>query len=357
MISVKENCITKDQSILDAIQIINASDTQIALVIDSDSKLLGTVTDGDIRRGILAGIKLEEAVSLVMNATPQTARAQASKSDLISMMSELKIHQIPLLDEHNKLVGLVHIDDLLKQQKDTVQVNGEDVNVVLMLGGRGERLMPLTEDTPKPMLELGKKPLLETIVRRFIDQGFRKFYFSVRYKSHVIENYFGDGSRFGIKITYLHEDKPLGTAGALSLLPRRPKNPLIVMNGDILTTENFAQLIDFHQQNKALATMCVREYQQQVPYGIVQADGTSLKSITEKPSYSHFVNAGIYVLNPDALDFIPSDNFFDMPDLFAALQENEKLSSVFPIREYWSDIGSPEDLAKARSDFSKYFAA
>ena len=229
------------------------------------------------------------------------------------------------------------------------------MSVILMLGGQGTRLLPLTQETPKPMLSVGDKPLLETIVGNFAAQGFKNFYFSVNYKADIIERHFGEGSRFGINISYLYEKQPMGTAGALSLLPERPEGPLIVMNGDILTNSNFRHLIDFHRQNKAMATMCVREYEQQVPYGIVQTSGTKLQSITEKPMQTYFVNAGIYVIDPEALDYVPKGQYFDMPQLFDALKQADEDPAVFPIREYWLDIGRHEDLERARAEYGKIF--
>lgn len=353
----KDTLVLVDQSILQALKCIDNASLQIALVVDADMRLVGTVTDGDVRRGILAGVKLDEPVTRVMNKTPFTMPAATTRAEAIQVMTVRKYHHLPIVDSEGKLVRLEWLDALLQQEMQDAPAPfaAEDIAVVLMLGGQGTRLMPLTEKLPKPMLPVGDRPLLETIVRNFKEQGFRKFFFSVNYKAEVIEAHFGDGSAFGVDITYLHENTRMGTAGALTLLPEGPKGPLIVMNGDILTNNNFHQLINFHRQNKAHATMCVREYQQQVPYGIVQTVGTKLASIIEKPSHSYFVNAGIYVIGPEALSILPPGQYFDMPQFFEALGAQGYESAVFPIREYWLDVGRLDDLEQARIDYKKVF--
>jgi dTDP-glucose pyrophosphorylase len=346
--------IAPDISILGALKIIDDASLQIALIVDRDRYLLGTVTDGDVRRGILAGIKLEEPVSKIMNKAPMTVPKETPYAEILKIMNTRKIHQIPVVDQDGRLTGLEWMGSVMEKAVPTA-IPHKDISVILMLGGQGTRLHPLTDSTPKPMLPVGNKPLLETIVKNLVDHGFQHLFFSVNYKADVIQKYFGDGSAYGAHITYLPEKIRLGTAGALSLLPQKPEHPFIVMNGDILTNTNFAHLVDFHRQTRAHATMCVREYQQQVPYGIVQTEGTKLTSIVEKPSHSYFVNAGIYVLDPTVLDFVPSGRFFDMPQLFDELGRIGHELSVFPIREYWMDIGSFEDLERARGDYSRIF--
>ncbi len=342
--------------IMEAIRVIDKAAMQIALVVDNNDKLLGTVTDGDIRRGILDGVSLENPVDKIMNSNPFTVTASSSCEEMLKIMMENRIHQLPVTDSSGCVVGIVKLDELVEKEASQSEAdNSDDIRVVLMLGGLGSRLLPLTEEVPKPMIKIGGKPLLETIVGNFASQGFKNFYFSVNYKSDVIKNHFKDGSDFGVNICYLDEDKRMGTAGALSLLPDTPKAPLIVMNGDILTDINFSNLVNFHVQNNAAATMCVREYHQQVPYGVVKASGTKLKSIVEKPSQTYFVNAGIYVVNPDVLNYVPSGNYFDMPDLFDSLEKAGKDSAVFPIREYWLDIGNLADLERGHIDYDRVF--
>ncbi len=224
-----------------------------------------------------------------------------------------------------------------------------------MAGGTGSRLQPLTDDCPKPLLMVGNKPLLETIVENFVEFGIRKIFVSVNYKADMIETFLGNGSRWSIDIYYLREKERMGTVGALGLLPERPAHPLIVMNGDVLTKANFQYLLDFHQSHRAKATMCVRDYHFQVPYGVVKTDQHRLIGIDEKPVQQFFVNAGIYVLEPEILDLIPYDAYLDMPDLFEELFKQGRETIVFPIHEYWMDIGKIDDLERARGEYAKNF--
>lgn len=344
--------LSPDRNVLDALRIIDNASLQIALVVNDQRLLLGTVTDGDIRRGILSGIRLEDPVTKIMNSSPLTANVRSSRAERRTLMTRRKIHQIPVVDNAGRIVGLEHIDDVLA---DGSVSDMKDIPVVLMLGGEGKRLRPLTEDLPKPMISLGGKPLLETIVENFVRQGFEQFYFCVNYRADTIRNYFSDGSAFGAKIAYVDEPESLGTAGALGLLPQKPSGPFIVMNGDILTNSNFSHLVRFHEQTGVHATMCVREYQHQLPYGVVQSEGTRFSAIVEKPSQSYFINAAIYVLEPQVLNRVPKGRKLDMPNLFEMLASEGKESAVFPIREYWLDIGQIQDLEQARLDYPKIF--
>lgn len=340
--------IAPDRCIRDAIRTIDEGAIQIAFVVDGDNRLLGTVTDGDIRRGILHGVALEEPVTRVMNPHPTTARADEGRDTILERMKQTRLHQIPVVDGQGRLVTVEILDELL-------QARHRDNWVVLMAGGLGSRLRPLTDECPKPLLKVGSKPLLEIILENFLEYGFRKFYISVNYKAEMVKEHFGDGSRWGIEIRYVHEDQRLGTAGALSLLPERPALPLIVMNGDLLTKVNFQHLLDFHAEHRARGTMCVREYDFQVPYGVVRIDHHRILGIDEKPVQRFFVNAGIYVLEPEALDLIPPAAYFDMPELFTRLIDRKQETAVFPIREYWLDIGHMEDFARANGDFPEIF--
>jgi len=344
----KDALVTANCTILETINIINSSAMQIALVVDENNLLLGTVTDGDIRRGLLRGISLSESVETVMNIKPTVAHENQSKSSILTMMKNKRFHQIPLVTEKGVLVGMESLDNLIKGSI-------RDNHVIIMAGGLGSRLQPLTNTCPKPLLKVGSKPILETIVDNFVEYGFSKFYISVNYKAEMIKEYFGDGSKYGIQIKYLEENQRLGTAGALSLLPELPIEPVLVMNGDLLTKVNFQHLLDFHLGNKAKATMCVREYSYQIPYGVVNISGGKIKSIEEKPVQSCFVNAGIYVLNPEVIQNIPSNTYFDMPELFKNLALNKKKAIAFPIREYWMDIGQMDDFEKAQGEFWEVF--
>lgn len=345
----KEVLVLPEVSIREAILVLDESAKQIVLVVDRNNRLLGTVTDGDIRRSILTGISLDDPIQKIMNSDPTVATIDESRESILTAMQRTGLHHIPLVDENHCVIGLETLNEL-------IQSPTKENWVVLMAGGLGSRLSPLTDECPKPMLKVGNKPLLETILENFIEYGFHRFYISVNYMADVVKSYFGDGSRWGVDICYLHEDQRLGTAGALGLLPKKPTEALLVMNGDLLTKVNFKQLLDFHSTHQAQATMCVREYDFQVPYGVVKIDAHRITSIDEKPIQRFFINAGIYVLEPEALDLIPSNTYFDMPLLFNKLIEQQKETVVFPIREYWLDIGQLSDYDRANGEFMRVFA-
>jgi len=331
-------------SLREALQVIDRGRMQIALVVDESRRLLGTVSDGDIRRAILQGHELDASIEPVYHRRPVTAPLEASPSRLLRLALEKQIRQIPLIDADGIVRGIELIED---------QISPADRpnRVVIMAGGLGTRLRPLTEHTPKPMLKVGGRPLLETLIRRFAAHGLRNIYLSVNYRAEIIEAHFGDGSAFGVHIHYLREPKRLGTAGALSLLPETPSEPLIVINGDILTEVNFAHLLDFHHGERAAATMGVRRYAFQVPYGVVRVEGQRLVDLEEKPLQRFFVNAGLYVLSPGSLTHIPKGEYFDMPQLFKRLIELGARTVSFPVHEYWLDIGRPEDYIKANERY------
>lgn len=259
-------------------------------------------------------------------------------------MRERKLKQLPIISNDNVLQHILFSDELELAIK-------KDNKVVLMVGGLGTRLRPLTETVPKPMLNVGNKPILETIIESFKNYGFSNFILSVNYKKEMIMDYFQDGTHLGVNIEYIEETKRLGTAGALSLLLERPMEPFFVMNGDLLTKINFEQLLDFHNETNSTATMCVREYEYQIPYGVIETDNHKLLSIVEKPVNKSFVNAGIYVLNPAVLNYVPSGDFYDMPELYKKLINEEEKVAVFPLREYWLDIGRMDDYEKANNEF------
>ncbi len=348
MISWKKSLILESMPILEAIRKIDVSSLQIALVVDENNILKGTITDGDIRRAILKGISLEDTVQKVMNSNPTTVQANADRDTILDQMKLKKLRQIPVIDEQGKVIGLEILDEMLSSRE-------RDNWVVLMAGGMGTRLGKLTNECPKPLLKVGSKPILETILENFIAYGFRKFYFSVNYKAEMIEAYFGDGSKWGIQIKYIYETKRMGTAGALGLLPEQPDQALIIMNGDLLTKVNLAQLLNFHTEHTAKATMCVREYQFQVPFGVVQVQNHHLTRVEEKPMQKFFVNAGIYVLEPEVLKLIPTDLFYDMPTLFEQLISQQYQTAAFPIREYWLDVGQMSDFEKANGEYTEVF--
>lgn len=335
-------------AIHDVLRIIDKSSKQIALVVDENKKLIGTISDGDIRRAILNGCSLNDSIENIYFKSPTFANISDTKESIIKIAILKKIHQIPLVDDDGKIVGLDTLDELLEQKE-------KPNKVILMVGGLGTRLKPLTEHTPKPMLKVGNKPILQTIVEKFSQYGFVNIVMCVNYKSSIIQDFFGDGFKFGVKISYVEEKKRMGTAGALGLLPKQPTEPFFVMNGDLLTNINFEHMLTYHLQNNAVATMGVREYDFQVPYGVVNVDGINIKSIIEKPVHNFYVSGGVYVLNPEILRHIPKDEFFDMPTLFEKVIAKGQKSISFPIREYWLDIGRMEEYEKANNEYHDVF--
>lgn len=340
--------ISPDTPLRRAIAKIDAAGTQMALVVDADRRLLGTLSDGDFRRGMLAGMELKDPVERCMYRSPTTAHEGEAHESILQRMRQLVLHQIPVLDHNGRVVGLKTIDDFLS-------VTARDNWVIIMAGGLGSRLKELTHHKPKPMLQVGKRPLLETILGRFAEQGFRHIWLAVNYLGEQIEEYFGNGTKMGVELRYLRENKRMGTAGALSLLPEVPDNPVLVTNADLLATVNYAEMLESHVQSEALATMAVREYEYQIPYGVVRTAEDRIAKLEEKPVHQTLVNAGIYALSPAAVRRVPKDAFFDMPDLFSALLAERKAVRYHRIDGYWLDIGRYEDYDKANGDFSKVF--
>ena len=337
-----------NSTIKDALQTINNGGLQIAIVVDENDTLVGTVTDGDIRRGLLNGLDLNSSVSLVVHKSPSIASVGDTKESILKIALAKKLHKIPLVDELGKLVGIEDIEDIIKPV-------GKTNRVILMVGGLGTRLRPLTQDTPKPMLKVGNKPILQTIVEKFAEYGFVNITMCVNFNASIIRDYFGDGKEFGVNIDYVLEEKRMGTAGALSLLKERPSEPFFVMNGDLLTNVNFEHIFNYHMLNKATATMCVREYDYEVPYGVVKMNDNKIIEIAEKPVQKFFVSAGIYMLSPEILDLIPKNEFYDMPALFEKLIKLSKNVISFPIREYWLDIGRMEEYQRANEEYKEVF--
>ena len=337
-----------NSTIKDALQTINNGGLQIAIVVDENDSLVGTVTDGDIRRGLLNGLDLNSNINLIVHKSPSIANVGDTKESILKIALAKKLHKIPLIDELGKLVGIEDIEDIIKPVSKTNKV-------ILMVGGLGTRLRPLTKDTPKPMLKVGDKPILQTIVEKFAEYGFVNITMCVNFNAGIIKDYFGDGKEFGVNIDYILEQKRMGTAGALSLLKERPNEPFFVMNGDLLTNVNFEHIFNYHTLNKATATMCVREYDYEVPYGVVKMNDNKIVEISEKPVQKFFVSAGIYMLSPEILDLIPQNEFYDMPTLFEKAISKGKNVISFPIHEYWIDIGRLEEYQKANEEYAKIF--
>jgi len=339
--------VQENTPLIDALRRIDEGNSQI-VIVEREGRIVGTLTDGDVRRALLGGAGLDAPVEQVMNRKPITAPAGLSDDTALTIMKRHSIHQLPVVDSDGRVVSVKLIDDL-------VQPSHSEHWVVLMAGGLGARLKPLTDDLPKPLIRVGGKPILETVLINFIKAGFGKFMIAVNYKADMISDYFGDGSAWGVEIEYLHEKERLGTAGALSLMERRPTRPFFVMNGDLLTTVNFEQMLNYHNQHKAFSTMCVREHAVHVPFGVVDFDEHRLLAIREKPTHKCFVNAGVYLLDPGIIDFITPGEPIDMPTLIERTMEKDKTSVVFPLREYWIDVGRLDDLQRASDEFQRIF--
>ena len=332
----------------DALATIDRAGCQIALVVDANRRLLGTLSDGDLRRGLLKGLSLTDRAAAAMHMTPTCTRLGEDRNSILATMRRLTLHQMPVVDANGIVVGLKTVDDFLAAPV-------RDHWVVVMAGGLGRRLEDLTRDTPKPMLRIGARPLLETLVRGYADQGFRRFYFAVNYKAEQIEAHFGNGEALGVEIHYLREQQRLGTAGPLSLLPERPTLPIVVTNGDLLTKEDHGHMVDRHVEAGVDATMAVRDYEMQVPFGVVRERDGRIESIEEKPVQHFVVSAGMYVLSPRTLDLVPRNEFFDMPSLFGAMVERGMRTRCHAIDGYWLDIGRLPDYERANMDFNEVF--
>lgn len=330
----------------EAIAIMDSSGLRIALVVDNSQRLQGTLTDGDVRRALLRHIPLDVPVEQVMCAIPKVAQRNWSRERVLSVMESSQLLQLPIVDDEGCIVGLETLHDLLDRRL----LNNP---VFLMAGGFGTRLHPLTQECPKPLLKVGEKPILELILEGFIKAGFHRFFISTHYLSEMVREHFGDGSNWGVSIRYTHEEAPLGTGGALGLLPHEEINePIFIMNGDLLTTLNYRELLDFHNENSSVATMCVRQFEYQVPYGVVQSEGHLVRTMIEKPIQKFFVNAGVYVLSPELVKSVKPGIRIDMPTLLERSIAAGEHVTMFPVHEYWLDIGRMEDFKRAQTEIS-----
>ena len=320
---------------------------QIVLIVDGQGKLLGTITDGDIRRALVRHLGMDTLAGEIMFTKPITASAGDSRETILRAMNNAQILQMPILDTDRCVVGLETLQNLL------TTIGKLDTPVCLMAGGFGLRLLPLTNSTPKPLLKVGAKPVLETLLTQFVKAGFHNFYISIHYKGDMIQKYFGDGKKWDVNIRYLHEQEPLGTAGALGFLPQSlPDSKIIVMNGDLITSLDLKHILRFHSEEGGVATLCVREYDFQVPYGVVKVEKNRAQGIREKPVHNFFVNAGIYVLNSALVKNIEKNCYLDMPNFLEQQIAKGERISVFPVHEYWIDIGCAEEYERAKKDMA-----
>jgi len=332
------------RTIHDAVELLTANSLRIVLVVDEHKRLQGTVTDGDIRRALISGYDLSSEITSIMHVNPTTTTSTVSRRTALNTMRDLDLLHLPVLDESGVVVGLESIRDFLLEQK-------RPNPVLLMAGGFGKRLYALTRNLPKPLLPIGDKPILEGIVQQLSDEGFVDFFIAVHYHKELIQEYFEDGSNWGVNIQYLEEEEPLGTAGALALLDAsKLTHSLVVMNGDLVTRLNFGELLNFHDKNHADATLCVRDYQFEVPYGVITGEGIDVQDIVEKPVQSFLINAGIYVVEPSVVEVCQETQYRDMPDVLRQVLNSGGSVNRFPVHEYWVDIGGTSEYERAQAE-------
>ncbi len=355
---IAEICIDANALMFEAMSLMNSNRFGVVLAVGEKHELLGVISDGDVRRHLLEGLQLEMPVAtLLADKTgskfeqPITARTGQSYANYLELMKQHSISFLPLLDQDKRVVGLVTMEDILAQG-DARKAVTTPVQAVVMAGGKGTRLRPLTEDVPKPMLPVGERPLLELIIGQLRDAGIHKVNITTHYKAEQIVDHFGNGSDFGVNLNYVSEDQPLGTAGALSLI-EAPTEPLLVINGDILTGVDFQAIVAYHQEHDADMTVAVRKYDLQVPYGVVECDGPDIRTLSEKPVLNFLVNAGIYLLQPNLAELIPNGEYLDMNELITKLLAKGKRLVSYPIIEYWLDIGQLDDYERAQKDLEK----
>ena len=337
------NCkIQSDATIRDALEVIDAFAIGAVLVLDADAKLLGLLTDGDIRRALLGGASINDPVTPWISKNYVSVGRDVGRAEVLDLMQARLIDQVPVLDDAGKIVGLHLIHDIIGGRK-------LDNVAVIMAGGKGMRLRPITEYLPKPMIKVAGRPILERLVLHLVSYGITRIYLAVNYMSHVIEDHFGDGSRFGCSIEYLREEEPLGTGGSLSLLPEISDKPVLVMNGDLVMQANLEGLLSFHQEGGFYATMGVKPYRHEVPFGCVESESGRILTVQEKPSIDKLINAGLYVLSPEALASIPRE-FFPITDLFESALVDEQPCGSFLIEDEWADVGRINDLHEAQGN-------
>jgi len=343
----RQIAVSPESTLLDVMQVIDKGVKQIALVVEENDHLIGTVTDGDIRRALLKGHSLDSFVTDCMNTSPMTGLEGENPTTWQRLMQKNSLRILPILTAQGCVTQIEQLSFPLESIKEN--------QVIIMAGGLGSRLHPLTLNNPKPLLEIGNRPILETIIKNFTEQGFYKFSLSINYQGQKIKDFLEDGEKFHAQIDYLQEKKRLGTAGALSLLKEKPERPMIVMNGDILTKVDFNRLLEFHQQQNNLLTMCIREYSYQIPYGVVEQNNHIISGIKEKPRNYYQINAGIYILNPEVLNMIEKNNYIDMTQLIEILLKKKHRVGSFPLTDYWLDIGRMEDFERAHEEFFDVF--
>lgn len=335
--------ISPEATLAETIENLNTVAIKLVLCVDTDGRLVGAVTDGDLRRGLLRGLTMQDPVREIANPNPLVVPEGAERDMVRAIMQVNKVLQVPVVDAEGRVVGLHLWDELDK-------VPSHDHIMVIMAGGKGTRLRPYTENCPKPMLPVAGKPMLQYIIERAKLQGFGRFVLSLNYLGQMIRDHFGDGSTYGVRIAYVDEDKPLGTAGALALIQPRPDSAFVVTNGDVLTDIDYRELIEFRKRHNAHGVMAVRLYEWTNPYGVVQMEGVDITGFAEKPVWRSHINAGVYAFAPSALDHLVRHQHCDMPSFFGRLREAGHRTVAYPMHEPWLDVGRPADLERANAD-------
>ena len=340
--------LNKNATIRDALIQINIGLRGTVIVVDDEKKMIGILTDGDIRRALVKGYSLEDEITEIYESKPIYGMVGMSKDQIEEILIKKAVKDIPIVNEEHVVVDFVGIRDVLLPK-------GKENKVVIMAGGLGSRLKNLTEEIPKPMLKVGDAPILQHIIHNFKEKGFFEFLISVNHKANIIENYFQDGIIHGVKIEYLREEKRLGTGGGIGLAKEYVNEPFFVINGDVLTNLNVKDMMDFHLQNEFAITIGIRKQSYQIPYGVVDVDKDQVKKLQEKPNVDYMINGGVYCLNPEVIDFIPRDEYFEITELVNLLLENNMKVGAYLIEDYWMDIGHMNDYYKANDEYDIYF--
>lgn len=349
---VNELCVSPEAPLFEAIGILTRGARKILLVVNQGGRLLGVVTDYDVRKAILDHVELNQPIGTIMKQDPVVARQGINRTELLTLIRNTRCGQIPVVDDNGVVVDIHFIDEYLAEPREPM-----GKLAVIMAGGLGQRLRPMTEHVPKPLLPVAGRPILFVLLDQLISEGFDQVVLTVNYKGDLIRRAIADVPAYAEIVDFIHEDKPLGTAGSLSLLPFRPRNSFAVLNADLLTNISFTEMMRFHDAEKSVVTMATKREKHVIPYGVIDLDGSRVTQIREKPSYTYFVNTGVYIVNPEVLDQIPNNQFHDMPDVVTSLLTQGRRVSSFPVHEYWLDIGNHDHYAQAQKDFNIHFSA
>lgn len=352
MVSLGQGALDPADSLMDAIEALENSANRIVVVIDENNRLLGTVTDGDIRRALLAGVDLTDVISVAMNQRPHVAGPESSRHQLLKMMRKANVTAIPVIDDVGGFKRLKHLSDL--DLPTDFELNDHTFDfAVIMAGGKGRRLLPLTKSIPKPMVDVNGFSIIERQLRMLRLVGIKRVFISINYLGSMIEEHFQNGSHFGVELEYLREESELGTSGAISLIKEKPSKPILVMNGDVLSRVQYNKILNFHHEVKAALTVVATKYSVEIPYGVIKSEDQKVIGLMEKPTQQFLCNAGIYVLSPEMIDLFEAGRRADMTETISKCIDHGLEVSVFPLHEYWTDVGTPDDLEKARQFFSR----